>query len=73
MREYVKLTDGKARKKAYKDKQRALKAANGNAEDRQVHSLSPSSSSAASVVGEPVPVFDRPVQDVDVFHRILVI
>ena len=66
MREYVKLTSGKARRKAYKDKQRALKAANGNGDDRQVHSLSPSSSSAASVVGEPVPVFNKPVQDVNV-------
>ena len=64
MREYVKLTEGKARKKAYKDKQKALKAANEPADERHAHLLSPSSSSAASVVGEPVPVvFDRPVID----------
>ena len=68
MREYVKLTEGKARKKAYKDKQKALKAANEPTDDRHAHSLSPSSSSAASVVGEPVPVvFDRPVENVNKF------
>ena len=58
MRDYVKLTDGKARKKAYKDKKRAARLAAGEpADDRHAHSLSPSSSSSAqSVVGETVPV-----------------
>ena len=66
--ERVKLTEGKARKKAYKDKQKALKAANEPTDDRHAHSLSPSSSSAASVVGEPVPVvLDRPVENVNKF------
>ena len=64
MREYIKLTEGKARKKAYKDKQKALKAANETSDERHAHLLSPSSSSAASVVGEPVPVIvDRPIID----------
>ena len=53
MRDYVKLTEGKARKKAYKDKKRAARLAAGEpADDRHAHSLSPSSSSSAqSVVG----------------------
>ena len=64
MREYIKLTEGKTRKKAYKDKQKALKAANETPDGRHAHLLSPSSSSATSVVGEPVPVLvDRPVMD----------
>ena len=52
MRDYVRLTDGKARKKAYKDKVRAAKLAAGG----PAHSLSPSSSSSfQSSMGETVP------------------
>ena len=56
MKEYLKLQEGKARKKAYKDKQKALRLAAGKpADDRHAHSLSPSSLSSQSDLGEMVP------------------
>ena len=45
MKEYLRLQEGKARKKAHKDKQRALRAANRSTESH-AHSLSPSSVSS---------------------------
>ena len=45
MRDYMRLQEGKARKKAHKDKQKALKAANRSS-DSHAHSLSPSSVSS---------------------------
>ena len=56
MREYLRLQEGKARKKAHKDKKRALRLADGKAaDDRPAHSLSPSSISSQSDLGEIVP------------------
>ena len=53
MKEYLRLQQGKARKKVYKDRKRALKLATGEtSNDRPPHSLSPSSSSS---MGETVP------------------
>ena len=47
MRDYLRLQEGKARKKAHKDKKKALKLAAGkSSEERHAHSLSPSSVSS---------------------------
>ena len=55
MKDYLKLQQGKARKKVYKDRKRALKLATGEtSNDRPPHSLSPSSSSSISL-GETIP------------------
>ena len=66
MREYLRLQEGKARKKAYKERKKTLKLAAGETtEDRHAHSLSPSSLSSQSLIGEtvpsPLPVPDRNV------------
>ena len=46
MNDYLRLQEGKARKKAHKDKKKALKLAAGkSADERPAHSLSPSSMS----------------------------
>ena len=60
MKAYVKLQDGKGRKKAHKERRKAAKLAAGlTADDRgNAHSLSPSPSSyssSQSEIGEPVP------------------
>ena len=57
MKDYLKLQEGKARKKAHKDKRKAARLAAGTtADDRHAHSLSPSSlSSSQSELGELVP------------------
>ena len=56
MREYLRLQEGKARKKAYKERKKALRmAADQPADDRHAHSLSPSSISSLSEIGEVVP------------------
>ena len=62
MKAYVKLQDGKGRKKAHKERRKAAKLAAGvTADDRSsgnAHSLSPSPSSYSSSqsdIGEPVP------------------
>ena len=48
MKEYLRLQEGKARKKAHKDKQKALRAANRSTESH-AHSLSPSSVSSSDL------------------------
>ena len=57
MQDYVKLQEGKARRKAHKDRKRAQQQGAGSAIDggRPAHSLSPSSNSSAGVSGETVP------------------
>ena len=57
MLEYIKLQEGKARRKAHKDRKRAMKAETASdVRPRHAHSLSPTSSSSISSSGEPVSV-----------------
>ena len=76
MRDYLRLQEGKARKKAYKERKRALKLAAGETtDDRHAHSLSPSSMSSQSlgeIVPSPLLNKDRNV-DADKLNKLMLI
>ena len=56
MQDYVKLQEGKARRKAHKDRKRACQQESSSADGgRPVHSFSPSSSLSAGISDETVP------------------
>ena len=76
MRDYLRLQEGKARKKAYKERKRLLKLAAGETtDDRHAHSLSPSSMSSQSlgeIVPSPLLNKDRNV-DADKLNKLMLI
>ena len=58
MKEYIRLQEGKSRKKAHKDKLKALKAANRSSEGN-AHSLSPSTVSSSDLGEIASDLFDN--------------